>query len=273
MFKSILPILEAKMPCPPAFGWFHLMWFAIIILTPIILHQKDGQYSEKKLKTILGTYSIVALILEILKQVIYSAEYIAATNTISWDYQWYAAPFQLCTTPIYACLIAFCLDKNSKMRKYLLSYVAFITILGSIATLFYPGDCFTENILVNIHTTWLHFGSLIVSIYLVMSKTVELNIKNMEKAIITFIAFICIAQTLNIVVYHSGWLNGETFNMFYISPYFVSSLPVFKQIYQSVPYPAFLLSYIGGLSLGGFIIFSIEKFFVKENHYEQFKLS
>jgi hypothetical protein len=256
------------MTCPPPFGWFHLMWFAIIILTPIILHEKDGQYSEKKLKTILGTYSIVALTLEILKQIIYSAEYNVATSTIYWDFQWYAAPFQLCTTPIYACLIVFCLDENSKLRKHLLSYVAFITILGSIATLFYPGDCFTENIIVNIHTTWLHFGSLIVSIYLVMSKTVELNAQSLIRAIKTFVVFVCIAQLLNISVYQSGILNGETFNMFYISPYFVSSLLVFREIYQNVPYPLFLASYIFALSLGGFIIFGVEKFFAKEKKHE-----
>ena len=264
MFGSILPVLETKMSCPPPFGWFHMMWFAIIILTPIILHEKDGQYSERKLKTILGTYSIVAFSLEFLKQVIYSAEYILTTGTIVWDFQWYAAPFQLCTTPIYACLVAFCLDEDSKLRKHLLSYVAFITILGSIATLFYPGDCFTENIIVNIHTTWLHFGSLIVSIYLAMSKTVELNTQSLIRAIKTFVAFVCIAQILNIGVYQSGILNGETFNMFYISPYFVSSLPVFKQIYQNVPYPVFLLSYIGVLSLGGYLVFIAEKFIVKE---------
>ena len=74
---------------------------------------------------------------------------------------------------------------------------------------------------------------------------------------VTFIAFCAIANIMNIAVYNSGILNGETFNMFYISPYFESSLPVFDVIYNAVPYPVFLAIYVVALSLGGFIILGL----------------
>jgi hypothetical protein len=71
--------------------------------------------------------------------------------------------------------------------------------------------------------------------------------------------FVCIALGLNLSIYNSGILNGETFNMFYISPYFISSLPVFDLIQENVPYVLFLIIYVVLLMLGAAIILGISK--------------
>ena len=214
---------------------------------------------EMQLKTVLATYAIIAFVLELTKQLIWSLDYNYTTNIASWDYQWYAAPFQLCTTPIYACLISLFLDRDSKLRKALLSYVAFVTILGSIATIIIPDNCFTSTIMVNIHTMWLHYGSFVVSVYLLMSGEVELTGDNLRKSVSVFAVFIGIATMLNVGVYQSGILNGEEFNMFYISPYFISELPVFDSIQKSVPYPLFLMTYFVALGIGATIILGVAK--------------
>ena len=62
---------------------------------------------------------------------------------------------------------------------------------------------------------------------------------------------------MNIIIYNTGILNGETFNMFYISPYFISTLPVFDIIQQNVPYITYLLIYILAIATGGLIILGI----------------
>ena len=253
-FEKFLYILQKEMETPVSYGWYHFIWIILVILMIMLLYKTKDKYNEKQLKLTLGIYSITALILETLKQLIWSFNYDQVTKIITWDYEWYSFPFQLCTTPIYVCLICFFL-KNNKIRKSLLSYIAFITILGSLATIAYPESCFTSDILVNIHTMWLHCGSLVVSIYLIMTNEVELNIKNLIKSIEVFIIFIIIAQTLNITIYNSNILNEETFNMFYISPYFISSLPIFDIIQKALPYPLFLLVYITILILGSIIIY------------------
>jgi hypothetical protein len=92
-----------------------------------------------------------------------------------------------------------------------------------------------------------------------MSEEVKVNLKSFKRAIIVFLVFVVMAQVLNIGVYNSGILNGETFNMFYISPYFNSTLPVFDVIQPAVPYLLYLLIYIVALSLGGMIIFGVAK--------------
>ena len=249
--EKIIYFLQKEMPEPKAFGWFHILWIILIILSVIFLSKKK---TEKNLKVVLGVYGFTALILEVLKQIIWSFNY--ENGVVIWDYQWYAFPFQLCTTPIFISIICLFL-KDNKVRDILLSYMAYITILGSIATVLMPDSCFVEDILINIHTMFLHCGSLVVSLYLFISKKVEIDIKHYIYAIIVFICFVFLADTLNIIVYNSGILHQETFNMFFISPYFESSLPVFDKIQSSTPYILFLLIYIVILSIGGFITYLI----------------
>jgi len=253
-FSKLLLFLQSEMKTPTAFGWFHLMWIAFIITVIILLYKRKDKYSEKQLKTVLGIYGIVAFILELLKQIIWTFNYDSILGSITIDYQWYSFPFQLCTTPIFISLICLFL-KNNRLRKSLLSYMAFTTILGSIATIIMPDSCFTSDILVNVHTMWLHMGSFVVSIYLLMTNEVKLNLRNLRNALIIFLIFVGIAQALNIGVYNSGILNGETFNMFYISPYFISHLPIFDVIQQNVAYPLYFLFYISVIAVGTTLIF------------------
>lgn len=255
---NILKFLQTTMNVPKSWGYYHLIWIILTAVSIIGLYKRKHLHSERQLKMVIGTYGIIALVLEIIKQLIWTFTYNAETGMIVFDYQWYAAPFQLCTTPIYVCVLCLFLS-DTKLRKAFLSYLAFFTILGGIATILMPDSCFTSMIEVNIHTMWLHCGSFVVSMYLLISGEVELTKENYKNAFVVFLAFVSIATVLNIIVYHSGVLRGETFNMFYISPYFISSLPVFNVIQQNVPYLLFLLIYIFALSLGAGIVYVISR--------------
>lgn len=265
-FERFLYMLQGEMETPKSFGWFHILWILFVIVSVVTLFIIRKKHSEKQLKIILGVYGIIAFILELLKQLIWAFNYDPITNIVTWDYEWYSAPFQLCTTPIFISVICLFL-KNNKFRKSLLSYLAFVTILGSLVTLILPDSCFTSDILINIHTMWLHCGSLVVSVYLLISKEVEINKKNFINSIIVFLIFVVIAEVLNITIYNSGILNGETFNMFYISPYFITHLPIFNIIQQNVPFIIYLLSYILIIFLGSLIVYFVSYAFslIKEH--------
>jgi len=256
LFEKCLYFLQGTMERPTPFGWFHLLCIGIMLCAIAVLYCLRKKYNEKQLKCVLFIYGSIALILELTKQLIWSFNYDAVTNLVTWDYQWYAFPFQLCTTPIFVSLTCVFL-KPGKFRSSLCSYLSFVTILGSISTILLPDSCFVETIEVNIHTMWLHLGSFVVSVYLLMAKEVKLNKQSLKRALFIFIMFVMLAQVLNFSLYHSGILNGETYNMFYISPYFISTLPVFDIIQQNVPYVLYLLIYIIVISLGALIIFGV----------------
>ena len=259
---KIIKLLQLEMTKPNMYGWFHLLWLLLAIIFIVFIRIRN-KYTEKQLRVMLITYGGISFILEALKQISWAAT--INGNTITWHYSWYSAPFQLCTMPIYISLIAFCLKKG-KVRDSLLAFLAFFTILGSIATAFYPVTVFVSDILINIHTMFLHIGSLVLSIYIIMSKEIKIDLKSLFSGYIVFIICVCLAQLLNIVVYNSGLLHGETFNMFFISPYFPSTLPVFDMIYDKVPYLIFIIIYLVLLFLGGLIVYGITKLFIKNKN-------
>ena len=259
LFEKIVFALKAEMVEPEPFGWFHLSCLAIMVACIVFLYTKKKDFGEHQMKTVVGTYGFIALALEVLKQIVWSFNYDSALNLVTWDYQWYAAPFQFCTMPIYASLLIFFM-KDCKIRRALMSFLAFTTILGSMAVIVMPESCFVGTILVNVHTTWLHYGSFVVSIYLMMSGMVEFNPKSLQHATLVFGVCLMAAMVLNIGVYHSGVLgDNEVFNMFHISPYFISILPVFSTLQQNAPYVIYLMCYIAAVSLGTTIIWFIAK--------------
>ena len=263
-FLKILLFLQSEMTRPTPYGWFHLLSIFLMLIVIFVLYKRRDKNSQKQLNKVLLIYGVVAFILEVLKQIIWSFNYDPVTFDITWDYQWYAAPFQLCTTPIYVSLLCLFV-KNKKIKNALLSYLAFITILGSIATILIPNSCFTETILVNIHTMWLHLGSFVVSIYLLMTGSLEIKLNNLIHGFLVFLIFVFLALFLNIFIYNINILNGETFNMFYISPYFKSELPVFDIVSETMPYVVFLIFYIAVIGVGSTIIYFISKIIKKLN--------
>ena len=255
LFEKVLYFFQGEMERPVPFGWFHLLWLFLMILSIVILCLNKNR-SEHKLNKILLTYGLIAFILELIKQLIWSFNYDSVNNIVIWDYQWYASAFQLCTTPIYVSLIIPFI-KNEKVKNALYSYLAYFTILGSLSVIFLPESCFVRTIEVNIHTMFLHYGSFIISMYLMISKKVSIKIKNVFEGFKVFLIFMSIALLLDVIIYNSGILNGETFNMFFISPYFISTLPVYDVVQKSIPYIFYLLFYIITILIGGLIIYGI----------------
>lgn len=219
-----------------------------------LLRKKSGERYTERVFFIFGW---TALVLETLKQFSWSFSY-NAQGILQFDYQWYAAPFQLCTTPAYvAALYPFI--KSDRVRSALRGYLAYYTLLGSIAVALMPNTIYTDEVLINVHTSFLHMGALFLSLWLLCSGRVTAK-RDTWGGYVVFLCFAGIALLMNIVVYHLFGLeaSGELFDMFYISPYYISSVPVFSTLDSILPYPVFLLLYLLAIFIDGILIASVE---------------
>ena len=247
-FEQILHALSGEMTRPTNYGWFHLMFLAIIIGLTVFLCIKFKNASDKTYRRIILIGWIVILVLEIYKQLIFSFEFDGTNAT--WDYQWYAFPFQLCSTPIFLLPFVSFL-KEGKVRDSIVAFIATFAMFGGLVTYIYPNDVFITTIGINIQTMVHHGLQIVLGIYSIVYFRKKWNIKFFLSGIITFVAMLAVAMLLNLTIIYA---TNETFNMFYISPHFPCALPLLNIIYANVPYWLFLPIYIIGFTLAALIM-------------------
>lgn len=251
-FGKIIEILDYKMKVPDLYGWFHLLFFALAIIAGIVLIKKVKASDVKKVRNVLLVTSVACIILEIYKQFNYTFGFDGIKITA--DYQWYAFPFQFCSTPMYIGLLAG-LIKNEKIHSALCAYLATFALFAGLCVMFYPGDVFVDTIGINIQTMICHGSMVSLGIFLLGSGYVKSEHKTLFKGALVFAICVCIAMIMNEIAHFSGL--EETFNMFFISPHEAPSLPVYSIVQQFVPFPLCTIIYIGAFTLASYIILLI----------------
>ena len=251
LFQNILRIFDATMKTPTLFGWFHLLCFGLTIGLAVLLtllYKKTGSH-KLTYWVVFGT-ALIVTVFEIYKQINYSFSY---EGGISYDYQWYAFPFQFCSTPMYIGLLTG-LFRKGKIRDSLMAYLATYAMFAGLCVMFYPGDVFISTVGINIQTMVCHGSMVTVGIYLLATGCVKLEHKTILKAIPVFACCIVMAMIMNEIAYRTGLLARETFNMFYISPYCDPHLPLYSLVQPLLPFALEILVYIAGFSLASYII-------------------
>ena len=248
---NVLKVLNTQMPKPTGFGAFHIAFLAAMLLSTVYLCVFRKNDSADRVRKVVLISAIVVIVLEVYKLVNYSFSY--ADGKITYDFQWYAFPFQFCSTPMYVGLLAGIIKKG-KVHNALCAYLATFAIFAGLAVMIYPGDVFTETAGINIQTMICHGTMLPIGAYLYATGHVKLEHKTILKALCIFAVTVGIAMILNEVAHMSGLLNTESFNMFYISPYQDPHLPVYSNVQAVVPYPLSLIIYIAGFTAAAYIM-------------------
>lgn len=248
---NVLKVLDTQMPTPTGFGVFHIAFLAAMLLTTVYLCVFRKNDSADRVRKVVLITAIVVVVLEVYKLINYSFSY--ADGKITYDFQWYAFPFQFCSTPMYVGLLAG-LTKKGKVHNALCAYLATFAIFAGLCVMIYPGDVFVGTVGINIQTMICHGTMLPIGAYLFATDHVKLEHKTILKALCVFAVTVGIAMILNEVAHMSGLLNREDFNMFYISPYQPPHLPVYSNVQAVVPYPLSLIIYIAGFTAAAYIM-------------------
>lgn len=250
-WQNVLCFLDAEMTKPEPYGWFHLLWFALSIIAAVALciwHKKSG--SPQRVWAVVFGVSITVALMEVYKMINYSFSY---KDGITFDFEWYAFPWQFCSTPMYAGLLAGVLRKG-KVYDALCAYLATFALFAGACVMFYPTSVFVRTIGINVQTMFCHGSMITVAVYLLYSGHVKLEHKTILRAIPVFVIAVSIAVILNEIAYHTGLLETDTFNMFYISPYCEPHLPVYSLVQETVAYPWCLVIYVVAFSLAAYLL-------------------
>lgn len=258
LFESFIHSIQWEMNTPAPYGIWHIVSFVIVVALATLLVVFFRDTSDKTMRRIVFFGWLIMILLEVYKQLVFSMDVVEGTAV--WDYAWYAFPFQFCSSPLYALPFVFLL-KDCPLRRWVMTFLSTFSLLAGIAVMLYPNTVFMSYVGINIQTMVHHGFQIIFGVFLFAYNRRHIRWKSLSGGILVFVGFLVAAMALNLIVHNIHLAKGmdDTFNMFFISPYFGCELPILSVIRESVPYPVFLAVYIISFSLGAFLIYAIEK--------------
>ena len=253
---KIYKYLTQTMDAPTNFGAYHIACIVAVILLSLICAALLRNKSDRAINKFTVSLWALLVVLEVYKQLIYGFDLVGAS--LNWDYAWYAFPFQFCSSPLYILpIIAF--TKKEKVRDACIAYMMSFSFFAGLAVFCYPNDVFTSTIGINLQTMIHHGSQILFGIVFAARYREKMNMKFFLRGVSVFVVMSAVAMILNHYVYQIFLTVGidETFNMFYISPYFDCTLPVLSVVYDKVSYPVFLVIYLLGFVVAARIAFCI----------------
>ena len=247
--KTILAFLDTQGPEPTVFGIYHILCLLLTAALTVFAVIRGRHHSAETATKVVFWTAVAVAILEIYKQI----NYTFGNGSAAPGFQWYAFPFQFCSTPMYIGLLVG-LFRKGRIHNALCAYLATYAVFAGLCVMIYPGDVYVETVGINIQTMICHGSMVVIGGYLLGSGHVTLQLRTVLRAIPVFAVCVALAAIMNEVAHGMGLLEEHSFNMFYISPYLECSLPVYSLVHNAVPFPVNLMIYILGFTAAATVI-------------------
>lgn len=229
---------------PPAYGAFHILFTLIGFAGCGFSAWKLRHVSDKTAERILFILGLILAVSEVFKQFFYY--FVMMDNCYSWgDF-----PFQLCSVPMYMCLILPWV-KAGKLQRGMYSFMVLYNLLGGAISFAEPSGLLHGYWFLTIHACVWHMSLVFIGLFICFSKRGGNQTSDYAGATCTFIVLCAIAFGLN---YFVQFGLGEDMNMFFVGPG-NSSLAVFKQFSEWFGWYINTPIYIFAVCLGAYILF------------------
>lgn len=160
------------------------------------------------------------------------------------SYDWWYFPFQLCSLPMYLCIIQYFLP-DKRLKTDCFTFMQDFHMLGGIAALAVPDGFSHIHWSLTLHGYVWHLLLITISLLLFFSKSTDCSRRGFLRTLPLFAICSCIALFINAAAPGHG--NAD---MFYISPYHPSTQPVFHEISLLLGILPGILIYLTAVILG-----------------------
>ena len=242
---KIIDATAWQVPAPRSYGPFHITFTLVGFFLCALIAWKLRNVNEKQSRRVIFTTGMILVFLEVYKQLLYHFHI-----DTSEGYTWWIFPFQLCSVPIYLCIIAPLLKKG-RVQNCCYSFMMLYNLLGGFIAFFEPsGLLHPYATLTAMSCTW-HMLLVFIGLFLVFSGKGGSTIKDYKNSTITFLALCVVAFSINLAFWD---VSDHSINMFFIGPQ-NSSLIVFKQIAEKFGWYVSTALYIPTVCFGAYLIF------------------
>ena len=241
--KQFLQYTALPGEAPPVYGSFHLFFVlfgcAAAITAAWLLR---GFRSEKASSRVYGITGLVLLFGEIYKQLFH---YVIIGEG---SYDWWIFPFQLCSIPMYLCLLLPWIH-SGKWRKTCATFLMDFGLLGALGTFIDPSGLLHPYLILTIHGFVWHILLVFLGFYVLMSGQADLSLRGFGRTLPLFSVCCLLAEAGNCLLHNRGVID-----LFYISPYTVSTQLFFADIDQMLGRPFGIAFYIFTMIAGAYFI-------------------
>ncbi len=244
--KYLLPLLHS-MERPRAWGTFHALFFFIGIPLAILIAFVLRRVSKKTEKRLFLTVGIALIISELFKQLAYTA--------IEGAYRFDLIPFQLCSIPMYLCVLMPMLPCG-KLQRAMRTFIAAFGLMGGLASYIAPGTMCREWLELTLHSFLWHLILIFLGFYVFFSHNTKIQKRDFIGAEILYLSLCAVAFGINLLCFN---VSGAPVNMFYIGPK-PSTLPICREITARFGVAVNSIIYISALSLCAYLIHLAESF-------------
>lgn len=270
IITEFLKMTAWRMEAPKIGSAFHIITVLVLSLIAVTaaltLARKSDDHTRIK---VLGVLGWVMLASEIYKQLF--LYFIVNGQT----YDWWFFPFQLCSVPMYMCiLLPFFYRSSGSIRssgriqtlstesdaggsgRVMVTFMCGFTFVSAVAALIWPEDMLRPYVALTWHGLIWHGILLFISVMIGLSGMADLTRKGFLKSVLLFLALCCAAVMINVLaepiavshpVYPESAGSAGIIsypNMFYLSPYHASAQPVVREIDAAFRRAAAMLTYI-----------------------------
>lgn len=169
------------------------------------------------------------------------------------QYNWWYFPFQLCSIPMYVCLLLPFLPSD-KLRNILLTFLMDYGLLAGIFTFFDTSGLHYSYAPLTVHSYAWHVLLIFLGLYAghankALRNKASSGCRDFAGATAVYLFCCLLATVCNLVFYRYGSIN-----MFYISPHYRMTQKVFRHIALLLGNGAGIIVYICAIIAGAFFV-------------------
>ncbi|MGC6175721.1 hypothetical protein [Lacrimispora sp. 38-1] len=240
--KDILEKTAWPMTPPAPYSLFHLFFVSAGLIWVVLLsYYTTRRIKNDRLPRLLFLCGIVLAASECYKQLF--LYYVVNNQTYNW---WYF-PFQLCSLPMYFCLVLPFVP-SARGKTVLYTFMQDFNLLGGIMALAEPSGLFHPYWVLTFHGLIWHLLLIYIGLVIAFSRSSDTTLRGFVRTLPLFFVCCIVASVINRTAKPLGQAD-----MFYISPYYPSAQIVFHDIAIKYGISAGNVSYLAATCLGGFI--------------------
>lgn len=230
----------------PSYGAFHILYTLIGFAVCALAAWRLRHVSDRTARRMLFSLGVILMLSEVFKQLFYF--FVMKDNAYSWgDF-----PFQLCSVPMYMCVIVPWL-KPGRLQRGMYSFMVLYNLLGGAISFTEPSGLLLDHWFLTIHALVWHMLLVFIGLFICFSGRGGNRHADYVGATYTFLTLCGVAFALNCWVQYG---LGEHMNMFFVGPG-NSPIVVFSQFSKWFGWYVNTPIYIFAVCLGAYVVFCL----------------